>query len=339
MQPLQKLFIGLILCIALSGCEESFVPEPVNKPEAIFEDLWTNFQENYAPFEERGVDWQAQYDRFRPLVNERTSEEELFEILSGMLASLDDGHVSLTAPGRKIFFSNALRNQQLDNELFQLEVIRENYLEAGYKTDEEENYLYGKLREENIGYIFFDHVGENFYQLDNLFTEFPNVDGYIIDLRHNQGGDFTYAFSVMGQLSSERRSVFRSKTKNGQREDDYTPWHTWYLEPKGTHLDKPLLVLIDRYTISAGERAVMAFKTLPQVTLVGDTTNGAHGTMIGRELANGWFYSLVPQKVEMYDGKSYEGIGLAPDVFVKNRLEEMAAGQDKTLEKAIDELK
>jgi carboxyl-terminal processing protease len=95
-------------------------------------------------------------------------------------------------------------------------------------------------------------------------------------------------------------------------------------------------VLTDRYTISAGERSVMAFKTLPNVTLMGDTTNGAHGTMIGRELANGWFYSLVPQKVELFDGKSYEGIGLAPDIPVKNQLSEIESGTDKILQTAIE---
>jgi C-terminal processing protease CtpA/Prc len=71
---------------------------------------------------------------------------------------------------------------------------------------------------------------------------------------------------------------------------------------------------------------------------MGDTTNGAHGTMIGRELINGWFYSLVPQKVELYDGQSYEGIGLAPDVYVKNSLIDIENGIDQTLEEAVDAL-
>ncbi len=83
----------------------------------------------------------------------------------------------------------------------------------------------------------------------------------------------------------------------------------------------------------------MAFKTLPYVTVLGDTTNGAHGTMIGRELANGWFYSLVPQEVELSDGKSYEGIGLAPDIYIQNTPAEILAGSDKVLELAIDKLK
>src|SRR5690606_5141165 len=116
-------------------------------------------------------------------------------------------------------------------------------------------------------------------------------------------------------------------------------WKEWHIEPAGSYVDKPIVVLADRYTISAGERALMAFGTLPQVTVMGDTTNGAHGTMIGRELPNGWFYALVPQKVELPDGQSYEGIGLAPDVFAKNTPAEMTAGTDRTLELAVQHLR
>ena len=86
-------------------------------------------------------------------------------------------------------------------------------------------------------------------------------------------------------------------------------------------------------------RAVMAFKTLPGVITMGDTTNGAHGTMIGRELINGWFYSLVPQKVEMFDGKSYEGNGLAPDIYIQNTGEDISEGRDRVMESAVGQLK
>jgi len=196
-----------------------------------------------------------------------------------------------------------------------------------------------KIKNENVAYIYFDYVGDNFFKLKDFLSEFPDVKGYIIDMRHNQGGDFTYCFSEIGRLTNQSRFVFKSKTKNGKGNNDYTEWYEWYIYPKGEYVNKPIIVFIDRYTISAGERSVMAFKTLPIVTLMGDTTNGAHGTMIGRELANGWFYSLVPQKVELYDGKSYEGIGLAPDIYSKNTILQINSGIDMTLQKAIDELK
>lgn len=335
---LSRISFAVIILIFLTNCTNVFVEPSSNNPEAIFENLWSTFKEEYAPFEERNVNWEVQYNTFRPMIASNMTDDDLFSTLSQMLSVLDDGHVTLTAPGRDIFISNRIRNERVDNDLFNLALIK-TYLEPGYKVGEQSSFLYGKIRNENVAYIYFDFVGENFYKLKDFLNEYTNASGYIIDLRHNQGGDFTYCFSQIGRLIDKPRFVFRSKTKNGKGPDDFTDWFEWYIYPKGDYINKPIIVLTDRYTISAGERAVMAFKALPTVTIMGDTTNGAHGTMIGRELANGWFYSLVPQKVEMYDGKSYEGVGLAPDIFSKNTISEINNGIDMTLQKAIEKLK
>lgn len=318
------------------GCD-MYTDEPSNNPEAIFENLWTTFNEEYALFDERHVDWEATYAVFRPMVSSNTTDAELFTILSQMLGRLDDGHVNLTAPGKNVFYSNKIRNELIDDTLFDLPVVR-SYLEPEYKEGDEHSYIYGKIKNKNIGYIYFDHIGENFFKLKDFLNKYGDVNGYIIDLRHNEGGDFTYSFPEIGRLTDRSRYVFRSRTKNGKGPNDFTDWHKWSIHPNGDYINKPIVVLIDRYTISAGERAVMAFKTLPNVTLIGDTTNGAQGTMIGRELPNGWFYSIVTQKTEVYDGQSYEGIGLAPTIYSINRLSDVNAGIDQTLQMAIDNL-
>ncbi|MBL7844934.1 MAG: S41 family peptidase [Cyclobacteriaceae bacterium] len=327
-----------VLTTILSGCEKIFIEPPANNPEAIFENLWNTFNEEYAPFEERDVDWPAAYNTFRPLVNANTTDDELFEVLSEMLKVFDDGHINLTAPNRQVFNSNKIRRELIDDGLFSRPVIK-TYLEPDFRVGRDESFLYGKIINQNVAYINFDYVGDNFLVLNDFLNKYKDVNGFIIDLRHNQGGDFTYCFSEIGRLTNQSRYVFRSKTKNGKGENDFTDWMEWHIKSSGEFVDKPIIVLTDRYTISAGERSVMAFKTLPNVTLVGDTTSGAHGTMIGRELANGWFYSLVIQKVEMADGKSYEGIGIAPDVYLKNELEEINMAIDRTLEYAIDQLR
>lgn len=338
MRLFKKIIPIVLLSLPIVACEKMFNEQPGNNAEAIFENLWTTFNEEYAPFEERKVNWQAEYNTYRSLVTSTTTDAELYEIITGMLGKLDDGHVSLTTPGREVFFSNKIINNRIDDGLFSLPVVR-SYLAPGYKEGKENSFIYGKIKNENVAYIYFDYVGDNFLELNKFLGEYNEVNGYIIDMRHNQGGDFTFCFNEIGRLTDQSRFVFRSKTKNGKGPNDYTEWFEWNIHPKGEHINKEILVLTDRYTISAGERAVMAFQTLPNVTLMGDTTSGAHGTMIGRELANGWFYSLVPQKVELSDGKSYEGIGLAPDLYSKNTLSEVASGIDKTLQTAIDKLK
>lgn len=130
-----------LLSLMMISCEKVFIDPPANNQEAIFEDLWKSFQEEYAPFEERKIDWQKEYNTFRPMVKSGTSDDELFNIITQMLKKLDDGHVSLTAPGKDIFFSNKIRNELLEDELFNLSVVK-SYMEEGYKEGEENSYVY-----------------------------------------------------------------------------------------------------------------------------------------------------------------------------------------------------
>lgn len=329
------LFITLLF---LTSCTDVFFePEPANDPEALFENLWTVFVEDYGPTNERHIDWDALYATYRPQVNAQTTDDALFEIITSMLSHLNDGHVNVIAPGRKGFNADSIRNFEIGDSLFNLTNIKSNYLEPGFESGEEDAYVYGTIKNTHIGYIYFDYVGDNFFVLNTFLDQNLNADGIIIDLRHNQGGDFTYCYSESGRLTNEKRLAFRSRTKNGKGPDDFTDWTDWYLEPSGTYFDKPIVLLTDRYTISAGERAVMALRTLPNLTTIGDTTSGAHATIVGRELANGWYFSLPIQNTLLPDGLSYEGIGLPPDIRFVNDLQDVKMGFDKTLERALQE--
>lgn len=331
---MKKLLTILVVVslVVFAGCEKTFFePEPKNDPEAVFDEMWHTFKTDYGPFEERGVDWDAQYQIFRPQVNASTTEAELIVVLKSLLRTLNDGHVSLTTPNSPIFYSNEIVDQRIDDALFDLDLIKSNYLQNAF-TESGAN-VYGSIG--NIGYWYIRSIGLNMFETDGILDQFAWVDGLIVDMRHNRGGNFTYAFSEFGRFTNEERLVFKSRTKNGTGPNDFTDWFDWRIQPSGTYFDKPIVLLTDRYTISAGERAVMAFKTLPNVTHLGDTTNGAISTKIAKELANGWFYSIATQKSLFHDGSSFEGAGIPPDEYVKNTAVEMTNGQDRTLELAI----
>jgi C-terminal processing protease CtpA/Prc len=68
---------------------------------------------------------------------------------------------------------------------------------------------------------------------------------------------------------------------------------------------------------------------------MGDTTSGAHATMVAGELANGWRYTLPIQETRLYDGNSYEGIGLAPQIVLNNTEAGLNNGVDALLEAAM----
>lgn len=320
--------------ISLIGCKKAFFePEPANNPEAIFENLWTTFNTDYSGFEERGVDWNQQYDIYRPQVNASTTNDELISIIKNMLRSLDDGHVSFTTPNSDVYYANYIIDQRIDDDLFDLDLIKSNYLQNTFQQSGNDLNTYGWLG--NVGYWHVGAIGQNMFDINDILDYFASADGLIVDMRHGGGGNFTYAFSEFGRLTNEERLVFTCKTKNGPGPNDYTELYDWNISPAGSYFNKPIIMITDRYTISASERAAMAFKVLPNVTTVGDTTSGAIATVIGKELANGWFYSLVTQKTYYQGGNTFEGVGIPPDIYIKNTSAEMANGQDKTLEEAL----
>ncbi len=320
--------------LTFQSCNQIFEEVPSNDKGSIFENFWQNFQDDYALFEERGIEWNEIYAQYRPLVNFNTTDEALFGILSEMIKPIEDGHVALMAPGIGAFDANPYFRDRIEDNLFDLDLIVNNYLEPGYKQNGHK-FVYGKIKNHNMAYLHFDVFRKESVKLDDLLREFAQVDSYIIDLRHNNGGDVSLCFSFLGRFTEEKKLFLSSKTKNGKGANDYTAWFDWHLNPSGKFLDKHVYILTDRYTVSAAERMVMAAKTVPKVLIVGDTTNGTFGTKISRELANGWFYSYSIQKVKMFDGQSYEGIGLPPDIYVKNEPEEMKDGRDSVLEKVF----
>lgn len=331
-----NLILTIVAIFAFIGCEKIFLPEPINNPEHIFHFFWETFEQDYALFEERNVNWEKLYQEYRPKINSQTSEIELFEILSSLISYIDDGHVAIAAPNFGIHNSNIIFREKIDDDLFNINIIRNNYLNINHKFEDNNKYFYGLVKETNIAYLHFYEFRSEFVKLNELLIDFPNAEGYIVDLRHNNGGDVSHSFSFLGKFINEDKLFLRSKTKNGKGKEDYTEWYDWYLKKGNNLINKPLVILTDRHTVSAAERMVMAAKTIENCTIIGDTTNGTFGTKISKELANGWYFSYSIQKVIMFDGNSYEGLGLAPDIYIKNEISEINYGIDKTLEKAIE---
>lgn len=198
----------LTLCLVLvTGCEKVFFePEPASDPEAIFEDIWTTFKTDYAPFEERGVNWDEQYQNFRPQVTPMTTEEELKTVIKALLSTLNDGHVSFTTPNADVFYSNKIINERIDNELFNLDLVKSRYLNDKFSENGNGLNTFGMIG--NIGYWHIDAIGLNMLETEAILDFFDNSNGLIIDLRHNQGGNFTYAFSEFGRFTQQDRRVF-----------------------------------------------------------------------------------------------------------------------------------
>jgi len=324
-------------------------------PEKNFEEFWQTFNNRYPFFEVRNVDWKKQYETFSARVTSETSDDELFDILCEMLTPLNDGHVNLTAktsgdrkrhftPEKTPRFWQEFTSQQEIKQLFQ--TTEKTLVANGFsqpKASEAWMLHYG--RSPALGYLrILELEGVNRQTLtaalDKLGHDFKDLDGVIIDVRDCPGGDDDIAIAIINRFCDRKRVAFHRRTKIGPGEDDLTRLKTWHLEPEGdVQFTGPIVLLTCDSVFSGGEAFALAIKQLPQVTIVGDHTNGIFSYELEKKLPNGWRYTLSYQKYFSADMVCYEGKGVPADIELFNTKSDIEAGSDPLITRAIEELR
>jgi carboxyl-terminal processing protease len=329
----------------LYGCDAMFVgPDPANTPEDNFEIFWKDFDRYYAQFSLRRIDWDSVYAVYRPQVSPSTSDRQLFGILSSIVLGINDMHVNLYTPMGDVSWKSmvpaAYPSMRIINAGKYIQSGAPQYTVIGYRTGQDPT----------IGYIWIQtFVGQGeglsladprYLMIDDVLSRWKNMKGIIIDVRWNGGGNIINAETVAGRFADESRVYAYHRQKVGPGKDNYSPWKSLSIEPKGSYqFLKPVVVLTSRATSSAAEMFVMAMRVLPNVTIVGDTTGGGVGNPIYRELPNGWTYRLATEIEADAQGRIIEGVGVFPDVPVLTAVADSANGIDRMLEKGIDILR
>ena len=176
--------------------------------------------------------------------------------------------------------------------------------------------------------------------LDKISGDFNELDGVIIDIRNNPGGDDSTAITIINRFSDRKRVAFHRKTKIGPGEDDYTSVKTWHIEPQGdSQFTRPVVLLTCDAVFSGGEAFALAIKQLPHVTIIGDHTNGIFSYQLQKKLPNGWRYRLSYQKYLSADMVCYEGKGVPVDIKLLNRKTDIENGIDPLITRALNALK
>ena len=79
----------------------------------------------------------------------------------------------------------------------------------------------------------------------------------------------------------------------------------------------------------------MAAHLLKNVTIIGDTTQGAFSSRLDRQLANGWQYSMSFLRATDAHHICHEGIGLIPDIEIYVKENQHVDSPDTVLDRAI----
>ncbi len=339
---MKKIFFALLPSLLfLTACEEALIgPAVENDPVTNFETMWKGYDEHYGLFGVKNVDWQETYDLYRPQVDEYTSAAELKEIFRAMIDPFNDNHTYIITDENEPRIESGIFDALKVQTDFSLDLIPayvHDFTHYGAAVD------YGMM-DDHIGYI---HLGDfipnqKFFReaMDHILGQLEHVDGMIIDIRDHPGGNDATAQYVAGRFAAETKLYMNVRKKSGPGPDDFTQSIPWHVDPTGViRYTGPVVLLTSRWTQSAGETFTLAMQELSNVTQLGDYTSGAFSDNIAKELPNGWFCFMSIGDYRAANGQSYEGVGVAPDIWMVNTKEDILAGKDLVLEKAVEILR
>jgi len=322
---LYKLSI-IISVFLISGCSKDTFN--YNKLEA-YDDLHESIARYSASIESRNINWDSLGSVYRPIISENMTESEYFEEVSELLKEFRDPHVWLLTPLDSLYTIDHLGYTKNYNA-----ALTDTYLN---NIEKHNTQIISAYINDSIGYIFCadfkgdEHTNNEIYT--TIINKLSNTKGLIIDLRINDGGSVYNAQNLLNKFADSKTLWHTTQNKTL---DGFDEKHEWYIEPdKVATYPNNVVILNGRFTVSAGERFAIGAKLLDNLIILGDTTANTQGSVMGREMLNGWKYTLTFEKCLAPNGVNYGGLGIPPDEFVSYG-SSILDNRDYLLERAIE---
>ncbi len=158
-----------------------------------------------------------------------------------------------------------------------------------------------------------------------------NPKGLILDLRNNPGGFLQVAVDISGQFLPNK-VILLERNKAGDK-------RVHRASGGGLAADIPLVLLVDKGSASASEILAGAIQDYKRGTLIGETTFGKGSVQVSHTLSDKsslrvtiahWFTPL---------DRGINGAGIEPDIKAERTVDDIRAGKDPQLDRAIEFLK
>jgi C-terminal processing protease CtpA/Prc len=165
-------------------------------------------------------------------------------------------------------------------------------------------------------------------------------------VRRNGGGSTGFGYRVLSTLTDKSVATTRGwkmvyrPTDRARQQPQQLEFEESQIGPDATGrlFRKPVAVLIGPGTFSAAEDFAAAWKMMKRGLTIGTASGGSTGQPLVLALPGGGGMRICTKRDRFANGDEFVGIGIKPDVEVRQTLEEFRAGRDAVLERAIAEL-
>ena len=144
-----------------------------------------------------------------------------------------------------------------------------------------------------------------------------------LNLRINDLCDDKKNFEPIYELDEAKYSEYYFGLLNGEK-----------LSTEGLYYNKPIYILANEKTFSAASVFVSAFKGIPNIKIVGITTDGSSGNSDWVDLPNSKLFGKISTMVSFQkNGKVLDGYGTTPDIKIERDMNQVLWQSDTQLEK------
>lgn len=143
-----------------------------------------------------------------------------------------------------------------------------------------------------------------------------NTDALIFDVRDNGGGDSATVALAISYLVPPQTQLISFRGRSAAKEAQ--SWSLPFVPGGAWSTTRPVYVLVNGKTFSAGEEFAYDLQQLKRGTIVGARTRGGANPGVIHKLSD-HFGMFVPNEaaISPVSGTSWEGVGVAPDVAVE----------------------
>src|SRR5882672_1038248 len=191
--------------------------------------------------------------------------------------------------------------------------------------------------------------------LDRALGDAPRASGIVLDLREaSEGGTGAgreNGYAILARLIE--RPVLTSRWRTPQYRPAYRGADApdsngaWLAAPSDTIRPRqgrmrfagPVAILSSPRTAGAAEDLLVAFRNGSRGPIIGETSAGSTGQTLLLPLRRGWQLRVTVTRAAFPDGTEFARAGVAPEVPVTVRVDDVLAGRDVALDRAREYLK
>ncbi len=329
--------LGTVNAERLTALPEACTPQtpPAHaSAQQVFDVFWAAMNAHYPYFDLHGVAWEERRAHLPP----DAGDDDLWQAMTAALSGLDDA-------GLFVFDGTRLFTPAPAQDWWQHVPDYVDVIAARGLTQVPDTGLAYAVLPDNIGYVFLRHMGTNtglftapeevaYRAFESVSDALRSTRAIVLDNRLNPGGAQTVALAYASFFTTTPAPAFTLQTRTAQ---GYTAPLEGAARAFGT-LQQPVYLLNSSRTAGAAELFTLAMKDLPQVTLLGEPTQGALAAVLDLRLPNGWVMGLPNQKVLDAQGQDHTAAGIPPDQAEPFAWQAFDQGHDPQLDAVLQRL-